>query len=322
MSTAGKIGITIGDPTGIGPEIVARTIAEADDNVRQRLMVFCDAPILDRAFTAATGQRPPADLHVVDRGLMSADQAVTGRPSTASGKAQVAYLEAAVAAARGKQIEGLVTAPISKAQARRAGFEFNGHTDFLAERLRSEVAMMFVGPRLKVALATVHMSLVDAIAALDVDGIVKVTRLVVDALVRDFSVPEPIVGIMGLNPHSGEGCLFGREDYEIVVPAVEECRRQVASEVGISGPVVPDVGFREAAVYGKYHALIALYHDQGLIPVKLLDFEDTVNVTLGLPIVRTSPAHGVAYGIAGTGQVSSKSFAAALALAVDMVDRR
>lgn len=323
MSTSGKIGVTLGDPTGIGPEIVARTIATVTDSVRQRLMVFCDAPILERAYIGATGERVPKDLEVVDRGMLSADQAVVARPTSASAKAQVAYLEAAVAAARARQISGLVTAPISKAQAKRAGFEFAGHTDFLASRLRAErVAMFFVGPRLRVGLATVHVSLRDAIAQLDVDSIVGVTTLVAESLQRDLAIAEPRIGIAGLNPHAGEGGLFGREDYEIVVPAVEECRRRVAPEVSVAGPMVPDVVFREALTYGKYDAVIALYHDQGLIPVKLLDFDQTVNVTLGLPIIRTSPAHGVAYGIAGTGQASHQSFAASLELAMTIADRR
>jgi 4-hydroxythreonine-4-phosphate dehydrogenase len=182
--------------------------------------------------------------------------------------------------------------------------------------------MFFAGPRLRVGLATVHLSLRDAIAALDVDTIVGVTGLVAESLTRDFGIAEPRIGIVGLNPHAGEGGLFGREEYETVVPAVEESRRRVAAEVSVAGPLVPDVAFREAVTYGKYDALIALYHDQGLIPVKLLDFDQTVNVTLGLPIIRTSPAHGVAYGIAGTGQASPQSFIAALDLAIAVVDRR
>jgi 4-hydroxythreonine-4-phosphate dehydrogenase len=324
VSTHQRIGITLGDPTGIGPEIVAAAVADATPSLRQRLMIFCDRPILDRAFAQVTGGRVPAEVKIVDRGLLSGDRAVSGQPTSASGAAQVAYLEAAVAAARGHSIAGLVTAPISKSSAKQAGFAFPGHTEFLAERLGAkQVAMMFVGPRLKVALATVHVALAAVPGALTIDGIAGVVRLAAASMARDFGVSgRPVrVGVVGLNPHASEQGLFGREELDIIGPAIDACRGELGSAVEITGPLVPDAAFRQAAD-GAHDVLVAMYHDQGLIPVKLVDFEHAVNVTLGLPIVRTSPDHGVAYDIAGTGKARPDSFIAALRLAVEMVERR
>jgi 4-hydroxythreonine-4-phosphate dehydrogenase len=324
VSTHKRIGITLGDPTGIGPEIVAAAVADAAPSLRQRLMIFCDRPILDRAFAQVTGGRVPAEVKVVDRGMLGADRAISGQPTSASAAAQVAYLEAAVAAARGQSIAGLVTAPISKRSARQAGFAFAGHTEFLAERLGSkQVAMMFVGPRLKVALATVHVALSEVPRALTIEGITAVARLAAESLVRDFGVEQRAVrlGVVGLNPHAGEHGLFGREELDVIGPAIDACRCELGSNVEVTGPLVPDAAFRQAAD-GAHDVLVAMYHDQGLIPVKLVDFEKAVNVTLGLPIVRTSPDHGVAHDIAGTGKARPDSFIAALRLAVEMVERR
>jgi 4-hydroxythreonine-4-phosphate dehydrogenase len=322
VSTQKRIGITLGDPTGIGPEIVAAAVADAAPALRQRLIIFCDRPVLDRAFAQVTGGRVPAEVKVLDRGLLSADRAVSGQPTSASAAAQIAYLEAAVAAARGQSIAGLVTAPISKRSAKQAGFAFAGHTEFLAERLNAgHVAMMFAGPKLKVVLATVHLALAEVPRALTVEGITRTARLAAESLLRDFGVKPVRMGVLGLNPHAGENGIFGDEESEIIGPAIDACRRELGSDVVVSGPLIPDAAFRQAAD-GQYDVLVAMYHDQGLIPVKLVDFEKAVNVTLGLPIVRTSPDHGVAYDIAGTGKARPDSFIAALALAVELVERR
>lgn len=322
VNTDAYIGITLGDPSGVGPEIVATAVAGADEPLRRRLMIFCDRPVLDRAFAQVAGGWVPDGITVVDRGLMGADQAAPGRPTTAGAEAQVAYLEAAVSAARGRTIAALVTAPISKRQAQRAGFAFPGHTEFLAARLGGgPVAMMFVGPRLKVVLATVHVPLAQVPAQLTIDGVAQAIRMAVVAMERDLGVAPVRVGVVGLNPHAGEQGLFGREELDIIGPAIAQCREELGARARIRGPLVPDAAFRDA-VGGADDVLVAMYHDQALIPVKLIDFEQAVNVTLGLPIVRTSPDHGVAYDIAGTGKARPESFVAALRLAVEMVDRR
>ncbi len=316
------IGITLGDPSGVGPEIVAATIAKLDDELRRRLIVFCDRTILSRAFAQRCGSRVPDDLQVVDRGALSADKATVGRPTADGAAAQVAYLEAAAKAALAGDIAGVVTAPISKKQAVGAGFRFPGHTEFFADRLRAErVVMMFAGPTLTVALATVHVALKDVAAALDVEGVAATIVMATDAMVRDFGVEHPRIGVLGLNPHAGEAGQFGREEIEIIAPAIEEARRRLGATFDIMGPLVPDAAFRDA-VSGRFDVLVAMYHDQALIPVKLVDFDRAVNVTLGLPLVRTSPDHGVAYDIAGTGEARLDSFQAALDLAFELVARR
>jgi 4-hydroxythreonine-4-phosphate dehydrogenase len=309
-----QLGITLGDPAGIGPEIVAATLAAAPDAWRSRLVVYGDREPLERG-ARAIGAVLPRDVDVIGDG--AGDGAVPGRPDERTGAAQVGYLEAAVAAAARGELAAIATAPISKTWARRAGFAFPGHTEMLASRLGvRDVVMFFAGPRLKVALATVHVPLAEVARTLTTAGLRTTIEIVARALVRDFAIAEPRIGVVGLNPHAGEGGLLGSEDRDVIAPALEPL-----PPARLAGPLVPDAAFREL-VSGRYDALIAMYHDQGLIPVKLIDFDEAVNVTLGLPIVRTSPDHGTAYDIAGTGRARAVSMQRALALAVEMVSRR
>jgi 4-hydroxythreonine-4-phosphate dehydrogenase len=308
------LGMTLGDPAGIGPEIVAAALHAAPREWRDRIIVYGDRKPLERAARSLGIDVP--DVRIVGEG--KGDAATPGTPDVGSGAAQVAYLEAAVAAAARREIAAIVTAPISKTWARRAGFEFLGHTEMLAARLgASDVAMFFVGPKLKVALATVHRPLAEVVTDLSTERVRVVIELVARSLVRDLGVTAPRIGVVGLNPHAGEDGLLGDEDQEIIAPALED----PLPPARLIGPLVPDAAFRDA-VEGRYDALIAMYHDQGLIPVKLIDFEESVNVTIGLPIVRTSPDHGTAYDIAGRGIARATSMKRALALAVEMVGRR
>jgi 4-hydroxythreonine-4-phosphate dehydrogenase len=307
--------MTLGDPAGIGPEIVAAALHAAPREWRARIVVYGDRGPLERA-AGSLGITLPEDVIVVGDGH---GEAVTpGTPDRVSGAAQVGYLENAVAAASRGELAAIVTAPISKTWARRAGFEFLGHTEMLAARLGArDVAMFFVGPKLKVALTTVHRPLAEVVSDLSTERIRIVIELVARSLMRDLGVTAPRIGVVGLNPHAGEDGLLGDEDADIIAPALVE----PLPPATLLGPLVPDAAFRDA-VMGRYDALIAMYHDQGLIPVKLIDFEDSVNVTLGLPIVRTSPDHGTAYDIAGKGVARSSSMQRALALAIEMVGRR
>jgi len=312
-----RIGITLGDPSGIGPEIVALALDAAPAELRPHLVVYGDVAPLERA-AAVRGVTLPA-VPVIGGTLRG--NVTPGRPDDESGRAQVAYLDAAIAAAAAGELAALVTAPISKTWARRAGLAFPGHTELLAARLGApEVAMLFSGPRLRVALATVHIPLSRVAAELTAERVVAVSRLLVESLVRDFGIAAPRVGVVGINPHAGEGGLLGDDEERIVVPAVAAARAAMPAAT-IDGPLVPDAAFREAAA-GRWDGLVAMYHDQGLIPVKLVDFEEAVNVTLGLPIVRTSPDHGTAYDIAGRGVARATSMIAALKLAATMVARR
>jgi 4-hydroxythreonine-4-phosphate dehydrogenase len=309
-----RIGITLGDPAGIGPEIVAATLAAAPGEWRERLVVYGDRGPLELGARALGVGLP--DIEIVGDG--TGEGALPGKPDDASGAAQVGYLEAAVAAAGRGELAAIVTAPISKTWARRAGFAFPGHTEMLAARLGArDVVMMFAGPKLRVALATVHVPLAEVVASLSVARVRTTIELVAASLARDFAISRARIGVVGLNPHAGEGGLLGVEEQDLIAPALADAY----GDAVLTGPLVPDAAFR-AAVEGGYDALVAMYHDQGLIPVKLVDFEESVNMTLGLPIVRTSPDHGTAYDIAGRGVARSVSMQRALALAIDIVARR
>jgi 4-hydroxythreonine-4-phosphate dehydrogenase len=302
-----RIGVTMGDPAGIGPELVRAVCAGAAD-----VVVFGDGKQL-------------AGLDAAVVAVTALDDVTPGAPTTATGRAQLAYLEAAVAEVRAGRLDALVTAPIHKASCIAAGFAFAGHTEFLQARLGAEaVTMMFAGPRLRVSLATIHHALSEVPGLLEVGGVATAIRQTATALVRDFGVSRPRVAVAALNPHAGEAGHFGDEEARVIAPAIAAARVQLAAGsivAELSGPHVPDAVFR-AHADGAFDAVVAMYHDQGLIPVKLIDFDEAVNVTLGLPIVRTSPDHGVAYDIAGRGRARPTSFAAALRLARQLVAGR
>jgi 4-hydroxythreonine-4-phosphate dehydrogenase len=304
------LGITLGDPTGIGPEIVAEALAAMPAAWRARVIVYGDREPLERGARAKGVTLP--DVPIVGDGVGAG--CVPGAPDERAGAAQVGYLEAALAAAVRGELTAIATAPISKTWAKRAGFAFPGHTELFAARLgAAEVVMMLAGPRLRVALATVHVPLAEVPRVLTTERIRRVAALFAQSLQRDFAIAAPRIGLVGLNPHAGEGGILGTEDRDVIAPAL--------GAPGVTGPLVPDAAFRDA-LEGKYDGLVAMYHDQGLIPIKLVDFDEAVNVTLGLPIVRTSPDHGTAYDIAGRGIARSISMRRALELAVAMADRR
>ena len=297
----------MGDPAGIGPELVRAVCAGAAD-----VVVYGDGK-----------QLAGLDANVV--AVTALDGVTPGAPTLATGRAQLAYLDAAVAEARAGRLDALVTAPIHKASCIAAGFAFAGHTEFLQDRLGAPaVTMMFAGPRMRVSLATIHHALSVVPRLLDIAGVTTAIVHTATALARDFGVAAPRVAVAGLNPHAGEAGHFGDEESRIIAPAIAAARVELAAAniaADVSGPHVPDAVFR-AHLDGRYDAVIAMYHDQGLIPVKLIDFDEAVNVTLGLPIVRTSPDHGVAYDIAGLGVARPTSFAAALRLARQLVAGR
>ncbi len=309
------IAISLGDPAGIGPEVVVRALAERPD---ADVLVFGDAGVLARAAgTARVAAPAAARVRAVTH--IGAGEITPGRPSDASGQAQLAYLTAATDAALAGEVAALVTAPISKEWIGRAGFSFPGHTEYLAARAGvREFAMMLAGPALRVTVATTHVALRDVPQLLTVEGIASSIWLTADGLARQFGIARPRVAVAGLNPHAGEAGRFGDEEDRLVKPAIDRARQRIAAaglDATVAGPLVPDVVFRQAA-HGAFDAVVALYHDQGLIPLKLLHFDDGVNITLGLPFVRTSPDHGTAYDIAGTGKARPQSFLAALDLAV------
>lgn len=310
------IGVTLGDPAGVGPEVVAWALAHASDRVRGQVIVFGDPAVLARGARAIG-----VTVDVPCEGASCAT--APGRPDLAGGQAQVAWVEAAIAAARAGRVDGLVTAPISKTWAKQAGLAFPGHTELLAERFgAAEVAMTFVGPRLVVALVTIHVPLAAVPGMIRAARIVRVGELLATALADDLGRATPVrLGVVGLNPHAGEGGMLGSEEATEIAPAVATLAARLGDRAVVRGPLVPDAAFRQA-LDCELDGLVAMYHDQGLIPVKLVDFDDAVNVTLGLPIVRTSPDHGTAYDLAGTGRARPTSTVRALELAASMIARR
>lgn len=312
------LAISLGDPTGIGPEVVVKALA-----LRPTLdvAVFGDIAVLNETAEICGIPLPPGlTVHAITH-LAPANRQ-PGRPNVAAGHAQVAYLVAATKAALDGKVKGVVTAPISKTWASKAGFGFPGHTEYLAQACgTSEFAMMLAGPSLKTTVATTHIALRDVSLALTPEVIARAIRLTVKGMQEHFGVAEPRVAVAALNPHAGEDGRFGDEEARLIVPAMALAQselRAAGRRFSLSGPAVPDVVFRQATL-GMFDAVVAMYHDQGLIPVKLHDFDRTVNVTLGLPFVRTSPDHGTAYDLAGRGLARAESFLAALDLATLMV---
>ena len=330
------LAVSMGDPAGIGLELAARVWAERDADTPPFFFVG-DADALERA-SARLGLVKPK-LNVItsaDRLTVAPDQLTVrsvplamketpGAPDPVNADATLAAIEMSVSAVRSGAASALVTLPIAKAVLHTAGFGFPGHTEFL-DHLSQDMAwpqtrgpvMMLASPALKVALATIHTPLAHVPSQLTRERIAQVGRIVGEALRRDFGIETPRIALCGLNPHAGENGNIGREEIEMIDPAARVLRSE--------GWQIADARSADALFHDEarntYDAVIALYHDQGLIPIKTLHFWDAVNVTLGLPIVRTSPDHGTGFDIAGKGIARADSFRAALKLAWEMAQRR
>jgi len=282
-----RIALTAGDPSGIGPEIVAK--AAADPGVR----AVCEPLIFE---SRADGTRP-------------------GEVSAAAGQAAYDTIVAAVDAARRGEVDAIATAPINKLAFAKAGLHWKGHTDLLAHLCGTpRVAMLFHAPQLKVVLITVHVPLRDVPALLTRELVADTIRLTAEALPQ-FGTARPRLALAGLNPHAGESGVLGSEEDDVLMPAVAAAR---AAGIDVSGPFPADTVFVRAS-RGEFDCVLACYHDQGLIPVKLLAFGQAVNVTIGLPIIRTSVDHGTAFDIAGQGVADAGSMIEAVKLAAQMV---
>jgi 4-hydroxythreonine-4-phosphate dehydrogenase len=322
------IAITMGDPCGIGPEIIA--MALADPLVRSccRPLVIGDRLSLARAI-GITGvplrllplpslQCPdelPADvLPLVSVAALAESEIPFGRPTAAAGEAVYQAIVTAVEMCCSGQAAAMVTAPLNKAALNQAGHHYPGHTELIAELTdtRDEV-MMLAGERLRVTLVTIHEPLAAVPGLITFDRVLRTIRITHRDLTRYF-MPRPRLAVLSLNPHAGEEGLFGDEEQRIIRPAIQQAR---AEGIDAVGPLPADTLFHFAA-RGEYDGVVCMYHDQGLIPLKLLHFEDGVNVTLGLPIIRTSVDHGTAYDLAGRGCASPASLVAAIRLAARM----
>ncbi len=325
-----KIGITMGDPTGIGPEVIVKSFQDPKVTKECVPIILGDANVLKKTAAAlhAKGEvnvisiedikslRPNnKSMYVVKLSNLDPMRLKIGRPDKIAGKMMVTYIKEAVRLAMNNYLNAIVTAPINKAAINNAGFNYPGHTELLAEMTRTEdYCMMLVGKKLKVSLVTTHLSIREIANTITPGMIFKTVRLTYEALVDYFGIKNPKIAVVALNPHAGEDGLFGVEEKELIMPGVKK-----AESMGIQvfGPLPADTAFH-FAYKGKYDVVVGIYHDQALIPIKMINFDDSVNVTLGLPIIRTSVDHGTAYDIAGKGIANPESMKAAIVLASKM----
>lgn len=322
-----RIGITMGDPAGIGPEVVLKAVAEEEIRGACVPVIIGDAQLL--AHTARTldlqcgyeitrqGETIPE--HVDEPHIYHLDNiggfVEPGIESGVAGKAAAGYIEAAVELCAAGAVDAIATAPINKRALFLGGYSFPGHTEFLAHLTGTEeYAMAFVAANLRIVLLSTHVPLSEAIRMVDRDRMVKTINLTHREL-RRWGIERPRIAVAALNPHGAEGGLFGVEEASEMLPAIESCRG--VDEVNVQGPFSADTVFLRAS-RGEFDAVIACYHDQAMIPVKCLSFGEAVNVTLGLPFIRTSVDHGTAFDIAGKGLAEHSSMVAAIKLAADL----
>lgn len=312
------IAVTMGDPAGIGPEIILKALE--DRGVRRVCapVVIGDFKLL--AFLAKRlGLKSPEAGAIKNLGALDLERLSPGVPSRDAGLAMIGYIEEAVRLAIKGEVDAIVTAPITKEAAKMAGFRFPGHTEFIAHLTGAkEFAMMLGGRDLKVVLVTIHEPLAALPRLITKEAVFRTIRITDASFRRWFGVERPRIAVCGLNPHAGEAGLFGDEEKRRISPAIRK-----AASLGINavGPLPADTVFYRTARKKEFDCVIAMYHDQGLGPLKLLHFDDGVNVTLGLPVIRTSVDHGTAYDIAWKGLASPKSLITAIQTAVEMTRR-
>jgi 4-phospho-D-threonate 3-dehydrogenase / 4-phospho-D-erythronate 3-dehydrogenase len=312
-------GITMGDPSGVGPEIVLAAASRGE--LRHPFVVFGDLAVLLRAndelgygltLTASREPSPPGAIHVVDHGIVGAADVRPGELDELAGRAARAYVVSATRAALAGDIEAMVTLPVNKEATQLNDPGFTGHTELIGEICGApDVTIMLVSDDLIVTHVSTHCSLREAIERVKTERVARIIELTYAAVSRLRANPR--LAVAGLNPHAGEHGLFGREEIDEIEPAIRRARQQ---GIAVDGPIPPDTVFYLAVRRKRWDAVVCMYHDQGHIPSKLLDFESGVNVTLGLPILRTSVDHGTAFDIAWQGVASTRSLVSAFELAV------
>ncbi|MFH1349962.1 MAG: 4-hydroxythreonine-4-phosphate dehydrogenase PdxA [Pseudomonadota bacterium] len=331
MNALPIIGITMGDPSGIGPEIISKALVDPEISEICRPVILGDPYLLaenikpfekiliNRITQPSEAKAETGKIDLIGLSKLDKSQAIPGKPTPEGGRAMVRYIVRAVEMAQRGEIAAMVTCPISKTLLNEAGHPFEGHTQLIAHLTNSDnYVMMLAGERLRVSLVTIHCALKEVPYRLHGDKIFETITITSKALQRDFGFERPRLAVAALNPHAGEAGLFGSEEEEIIKPAVA---RALGAGHDVTGPLPADTLFHKAAM-GEFDAVVAMYHDQGLIPLKLLHFSDAVNITLGLPIVRTSVDHGTAYDIAGKGIADPSSLRAAIRMAVMVSENR
>lgn len=326
------LAITMGDPAGIGPEIVLKALAHPEVYDICRPLVIGDRRILSRA-AGWVGQTEPlieavssledasyraGTIALLDLADADPSDCPVGQETAPSGRAAVDYVERACDLALAGAVDGMVTAPLNKAAMHLAGVDYPGHTELLAARTgAANVRMLLVGPGLRVIHVSTHVALTEAIRRVTPASVLAAMESAAEAC-RALGITKPRIAVAGLNPHAGEGGLFGDEEPRCIEPAIARARQ---AGLDVYGPEPPDTVFLRAT-QGAFDIVVAMYHDQGHIPMKLLAFDAGVNVSIGLPVVRTSVDHGTAFDIAGTGKAREASLLAAIDVAVQMVRAR
>ena len=326
------LAITLGDPAGIGPEIIIKAIQHREVYQQARPLVIGDARILQRAAgwlgiplasielvtNPADGRYSFGELTLLDLANISPDDCPPGKISPAAGRAAVEYVFKACDLAMAQQVDAVVTAPLNKAAMNLAGFHYAGHTELLTERTHAgKVSMLLVGPALRVVHVSTHVALEEAIRRVTPERVGEVIDLAQRSC-QALGIAQPRIAVAGLNPHASEGGIFGNQEETGIMPAVRAAR---ARGLNVSDPQPPDTVFLRA-VKGEFDIVVAMYHDQGHIPMKLLAFDNGVNVSMGLPIIRTSVDHGTAFDITGTGKAREDSLLAAIDVALQMAQAR
>jgi 4-hydroxythreonine-4-phosphate dehydrogenase len=315
----------MGDPTGIGPEIIVKALSMEEPFQVCRPFVFGDREVLAKTIemlgltsTVEVFERIPEQGYLPQRifltpfSQLEADSLRFGKPDTKCGEAMVKYVEEAVKWVRSGKLDAITTCPINKKAINAAGYPFSGHTELLAHLVKANsVAMMFLGSRWKIVLVTTHLPLKEVSQYITFDRILSTIRMTVEGLKKYFGITYPKIAVLGLNPHCGEDGLLGEEEKMEIIPAIAEAKSQ---GVNVEGPFPAD-SFFNFTRRTPFDAIISMYHDQGLIPVKMVDFEEAVNLTLGLPFIRTSVGHGTAYDIAGKGLANPTNLVKALLIA-------
>jgi 4-hydroxythreonine-4-phosphate dehydrogenase len=326
--TGAPIAVSIGDPAGIGPEVLAKAwVKRREERLRpffaigdvRSISTIWKGPLRkigDPSEAAACFDEALPIMEVEDAG-----EIVPGKPNTPGARCAIASLEIAVGIVRENAASAIVTGPVSKAELYAIGFTHSGQTEFVAERCGvspGNVAMMLAGPTLRTVCITTHVPLARVAELLTVELVVSRARVTARGLQRDFGIESPRIAMAGFNPHAGEGGALGREEIEILFPAIEQLREE---GIDIVGPLAADTMFHPRA-RARYDAALCTYHDQALIPLKTLHFDEGVNMTLGLPIVRVAPDHGTAFEIAGKGLAEPGATIAAIRMAGEAAERR
>lgn len=329
MNEKPLIAVTMGDPCAVGPEIIVRAWGHPEVVGRCTPLVVGDRTALERALQVC-GSRlgiteiaepeearraPDGTMALLPISCLLTEDLQYGRPTLAAGDAVYRYICAAARLCLAGRVAAMVTAPISKEAMNRAGHDYHGHTELLAELCGvDDYVMMLAGDQLRVSLVTIHEALRSVPGLISRERVLTTIRVTADGIRRLTGKARPRLAVLALNPHCGEGGMFGNEEQEAIAPAIKAAQHE---GIDATGPHSADTLFYFAQ-QGEYDGVVAMYHDQGLIPLKMLHFDDGVNVTLGLPIIRTSVDHGTAYDLAGTGRASEKSLVAAIGMAVGM----